>query len=205
MAKSDYLPKKDTEFLKFLKHLKDTLPGQKVALNVSDEDIATVTADTTLFESKLTAFTNADAIYSQTSTDKTAIRSAIETRLRSIVRRLKSATGYTDAFGQLLKIIGAEDSTDLTTAKPDLTVTAQGHGVELSFTKGKSDGVAIYSRRDNDGEFAFLARDTVAPYVDNRPLLVVAKPEVRRYKAVYVSGDEEIGNFSDEVVVTVYP
>jgi hypothetical protein len=40
----------------------------------------------------------------------------------------------------------------------------------------------------------FLARDTEAPYVDTRPLLVPGQPEQRTYRAIYVGhGDEEVG------------
>ena len=56
-----------------------------------------------------------------------------------------------------------------------------------------------------DTDFKFLARDTVPPYVDNRPMLVAGKPELREYKAVYVVSDAEIGLFSDEVVVNCAP
>ncbi len=44
-----------------------------------------------------------------------------------------------------------------------------------------------------------------SPYIDNRPLLVATKPELREYKAVYVQSDAEIGLFSDEVVVKCAP
>ena len=37
------------------------------------------------------------------------------------------------------------------------------------------------TRRDGDTDFKFLARDTVPPYVDNRPMLVPGKPELREY------------------------
>jgi len=37
------------------------------------------------------------------------------------------------------------------------------------------------------------------------PLLVPGKPEVRYYKAIYVVDDEEVGFFSDVVVITAYP
>lgn len=77
--------------------------------------------------------------------------------------------------------------------------------VELDFSKSKSDGVNIYSRREGEAAFSFLARDTASPYVDNRPLAVAGKPEVREYKAVYVLNDAEIGQFSDEVVITCAP
>jgi hypothetical protein len=53
--------------------------------------------------------------------------------------------------------------------------------------------------------FVFLARDTASPYVDNRLLLVVGKPELREYKAVYIQTDAEIGLLSDEVVINCAP
>lgn len=205
MAKQDCISKKDADFLTQLKYLRDKAPSQQAVLNISPADIATLTADATLFEGKLTAFNDADAVYSQTSTDKQNTRAAVEGRERAIIRRFKSATGYTDAIGQLLKIIGPDDTTDLATAKPDLTAIARAHGIELGFTKSKSDGVNIYGKRDGDADYVFLAHDTSAPYVDNRALLVAGKPEVRRYKAIYVLNDAEIGSFSDEVVVTVQP
>ncbi len=77
--------------------------------------------------------------------------------------------------------------------------------VELDFDKSISDGVNIYAKRDGDADFVFLARDTASPYIDNRPLLVATKPELREYKAVYVQSDVEIGLFSDEVVVNCAP
>jgi len=49
--------------------------------------------------------------------------------------------------------------------------------IEISFNLANSEGVNIYSRRDDDADFKFLARDTVPPYVDNRPMLVAGEPE----------------------------
>jgi len=59
----------------------------------------------------------------------------------------------------------------------------------------------------------FVARDSASPYIDNRPLLVATKPELREgrasrlreYKAACVQTDAEIGLFSDEVVVNCAP
>jgi hypothetical protein len=90
MAKQDCIPKKDTDFLTQLKFLRDNAPAQKAVLNISDADLATLTADSTLFEGKLTTFNTADAVYSQTSTDKQATRTAVEGRERAIIRRLKT-------------------------------------------------------------------------------------------------------------------
>ena len=97
--------------------------------------------------------------------------------------------------------------------------------VELDFDKSVSDGVNIYAKRGDEPDFTFLAcragvrrrraRDTALAalkshegwwhYIDNRPLLVATKPELCEYKCVYVLNDEEIGLFSDEVVVNCAP
>jgi hypothetical protein len=76
---------------------------------------------------------------------------------------------------------------------------------EIDFNLANSEGVKIYSRRDRDGECKFLVRDTVPPYVDNRPLLAAGKPELREYKAVFVVGDQEVSQFSDEITVNCAP
>ena len=202
MAKTDWLSPRDGEFLTWLKHGKDVLPTYKVALGLTDADVAALTADTAALEAKLNALGTADAAYAQAATDKTATRKAVEARARALVRRIKTAPGYTEAIGAQLKVLGSDDATDLSSAKPTLTAAAQPHGVvELAFNKSKSDGVNLYSQREGEPGYAFLARDTQSPYVDNRPLAATGKPETRKYKAVYVLGDDETGQFSDEVTV----
>ena len=49
------------------------------------------------------------------------------------------------------------------------------------------------------------ARDTAPPCVNNRPLEVPGKAEIREYKAMFMSNDEEIGIFSHELVVNCAP
>lgn len=58
---------------------------------------------------------------------------------------------------------------------------------------------------DGDADFVFLARDTASPYVDYRPLLLPGKPGIRRYKATYVLGDDEIGLPSEEISLAATP
>jgi hypothetical protein len=65
--------------------------------------------------------------------------------------------------------------------------------------------VNIYCQRENDTGWTKLARDLGSPYVDNRPLLQSGKPELRRYTAVYMTKDDEIGKYSNEVVVSCAP
>jgi hypothetical protein len=41
--------------------------------------------------------------------------------------------------------------------------------------------------------------------VDNRPLLVAGKPELRQHKAIFVVGDQEVSEFSDDITVNCAP
>ncbi len=41
--------------------------------------------------------------------------------------------------------------------------------------------------------------------MDNRPVQVPGIPERREYRARYILNDEKVGEFSDEMVVTVLP
>ncbi|MDD5036920.1 MAG: hypothetical protein PHE55_19515 [Methylococcaceae bacterium] len=121
-------------------------------------------------------------------------------------RHIKALSTYTSSLGMLLGIEGSEDTTDLSSAKPTLSATDLGGGkVELSFNKNKRDGVNIYGRREGDPDFVFLGRDLSSPFIDNRPMLTPGKPELRYFKAVYVMGDDEIGQFSDVVTVNCTP
>jgi hypothetical protein len=143
---------------------------------------------------------------------------------RSITPFLAAHPAYTAAYGQQLGIIGPDDTcrrregrgygrraTDIGTAKADLAgadpAGREGGVVELDLNllnPARRD-VNIYSGRDGDADFKFLARDIQPPYVDNRPMLVAGKPELREHKAVFVIGDQEFSQFSDEITVNCAP
>ncbi len=81
----------------------------------------------------------------------------------------------------------------------------RGSAFGIDFNLANTEGVNIHSRRDGDADFKFLARDTVPPYVDNPPMLVAGKPELREYKVVFVVADKEVSQFSDEITVNCAP
>ena len=206
MAKSDYIPPKDSEYLLWHDKLKTGIIAQGPNVGLTTADTTAVTADNADIHAKVTNVETTAAVAKQAVADKNTSRKNTELRARALAQRIKAHPAYTVALGALLGIEGPEDSTDLTTSKPTLAGTAKGGGsVEVVFTKSKSEGVNIYSLRSGDVAPAFLARDTTSPYVDTRPLLVAGKPEVRESRAIYVLGDAEIGNFSDEIVITATP
>jgi hypothetical protein len=65
--------------------------------------------------------------------------------------------------------------------------------------------VNIYGQRDGDTDLKFLSRDTHLPYVDNRSLLVAGKPEMCQHKAVFVVGDQDVRECSDDITVNCAP
>jgi hypothetical protein len=206
MSQSDWLPPRDGDFRDWLERAAGALPGLKTTLSLADADVAALTGDLAKFKADLTTLDAASAAYDAAAKTKKAGRATIEARARALARRIKVAPGYTEAIGSQLRILGTEETTSLANAKPTITATPKtGGAVEIVFNKSKSDGVNIYTQRDGDTGWVFLARDTESPYVDTRSLLAAGKPEIRRYRAIYLVGDDETGQFSDEITVTATP
>ncbi len=128
-------------------------------------------------------------------------------RLFDFVQVIKRSPGYTEAIGEDLGIIGAEDTTVYTA--PDFTIAVEmGSGcqcVKLRYHKRGHYAVAIHSRRGTEADFTVLAVSSTSPYEDERPLLVPGQPEVRYYKMRFWDSGSENGEWSDVASVTVSP
>ena len=206
MSKGDYIPHTDNDLLVWHGRFKTNLASLQSQLGLSAEDIAVIDADNSDLNVKITAANAAVAAARHATAEKNVSSSTAENHVRAITRRIKAHPAYNEAIGNLLGIIGAENVVDLTNTKPSLNGSDQTGGVViLKYLKSKSDGVNIYSQRENDADFVFLARNSTPPFTDNRPLLAVGKPELRRYTAVYVLNDQEVGHYSDELVLTCAP
>lgn len=206
MAKSDFIPHGDPLFLLWHDQFKTALTADLTTFGLVAADAAQVNADNGNVHTRFTTATAAAATAKQAHADKNSSRAAAEKHARALARRIKAHPAYTLALGQQLGIIGPEDTTDLSTLAPHLSGEDKGGGVvELTFTVATSEGVNIYSRREGDTEFKFLARDTTPPCIDSRPLLAAGKPELRKYKAVFVRRDQEVSPCSDEITVNCTP
>ncbi|NJA04930.1 hypothetical protein HC024_04110 [Methylococcaceae bacterium WWC4] len=206
MAKSDYIPHPDNDLLIWHDRFRINLQAKYTDLGISAADLATIEADNQDLHNKIAAASAATAAAKHATAEKSASRSHAEEHVRAVVRRIKANARYTDAIGNLLGVIGSENSVDLSSAKPILSgVDHSGGVVVLKYLKSKSNGINIYSQRENDADFIFLARNNGPAFTDDRPLLVPGKPELRRYTAVYVVNDEEVGLFSDEFVISCSP
>jgi len=202
MAKSTFIPQSDHDFLIWMEHfIANLTPDLSTAA-----DLAALKAAFEVFSSKITQSTAAAASAKQATAEKNDSRDNSESLIRAMAKQIKARNDYTQGLGAQLGIVGPEHLFDLTTAHPDLTGIDQTSGrVIIYFTKANSDGVNIYSQRENDTDWVLLIRATTSPYSDNRPLLQIGKPEMRRYTAVYMLKDQEIGQFSDDLVITCAP
>ena len=206
MSKIDIVPHPDGVFLNWFDQLAAAATAKGAAAGLPATDISTLTACATELHTRFAAATAAKATADQAVIDKNASRARAEVVARAAIRRLKASTSYNEGLGAQFGVLAADDSTDMTAAKPVLTATAQlGGVVVIDFVKSKSDGVNLYSRRGAETGFTVLARDTASPYVDNRPLLAEGKPELREYKAMYILDDVETGLPSDIASIIAQP
>ena len=153
MAKSYYLPKDDSGKAELLEHLAARLPVYADVLEISPADITSLQADAAAFRYTLGAFNAIQAnsrlwtafktIQRDGGTGSTAFPHApnlpapvpavplgIIPRLTALVSRLKTARNYTEAIGQDLKIVGAEQTVDSSAWKPILDLaTEAGHPI----------------------------------------------------------------------------
>lgn len=125
-------------------------------------------------------------------------------RIFRFVGDFKNKVGYTEAMGQDLGIIGAEETLpDL----PEFSLQVEtGIGcdcVRVRFKKYGRLGVVVESRRGN-GPWEVLGIDTATPYLDERPLLVAGTPEVREYRLRFWDGTPT-GDYTAVQRVTVAP
>jgi hypothetical protein len=125
-------------------------------------------------------------------------------RIFDFVQIIKRSPGYTEAIGQDLGIVGAEDSTEHT--RPDFSLVAEmGMGcqcVKVRYKKFGHYAVAIYSKRGT-GDWVLLSIDSASPYLDERPLMVDGQPEIRQYRLRFWDAGSENGDWSDVATITV--
>ena len=121
----------------------------------------------------------------------------------SLVARIKGHAAYTDADGQDLGIIGAEEAeADPATTQPAIKLArvAGGH-VEVQWKKSGFTGVRIEVDRGN-GQWAFLGIDTEPHYVDTLTP-APGTTALWKYRAIYLDGDEPFGQWSDTATIAV--
>lgn len=205
MAKQDFLPKDKPGYVQWHDTFKTGVTELGTELGATADEVTAVGTRNTELHAKRTNTEAKAAVAKQATGEEDAVIKTAQAADRTLAKKFKLSPNYTVAKGQRLGIEGSEDTSVLT--EPILTGEAKANGrVELDFPKKKSRGVNIYSKRGAETTYTFLARDTEAPYVDTRALLVAGQPEQRTYRAIYVGpGDEEVGDPGNDFTITARP
>jgi hypothetical protein len=121
-------------------------------------------------------------------------------RIFVFIKNLKTRSGYSEAIGEDLGIIGSE-SDENESAVPPAKGAARSGEVVITFKKMGHLGVWVEGQIGDASDWSFLAIDTSNPYNDTRPLKVPGQPEKRRYRLCFWDGDPS-NVWSDIIEVT---
>lgn len=226
MSKAHYIPNDDASKDGWLSRFAAKLLNHSTALGLTAAETTAVAADAAFFHYAL----DAQHKYADTSQQWTAYKNAarggtgtvlgnlplaptlltaptmvapgIFRRISALVARIKNHPGYTEAIGEDLAIVGADQEIDLSLVKPVLTVVMDtGHPL-VQWAKQGLDGVEIQVDRGT-GTFSFLAVDTVPDYLDTAPLPPLGQMQVWKYRAMYRLGDQLVGLWSEVASINV--
>jgi len=224
---SDWLEREDVKFALQLGKFAEALPDYAITFDLTPAQLAAAAADANFARFVIVNLSNADAYkqnwvklkdqvrYGKNGTvtppfpspvDVTsppaAVEPNVEKRFRDFAKTLKAHKNYTKGIGEVLGIEGVEGSEeDTSTWKPILKVKIQAGSPDILWTKGKSNGIKIWVDR-GDG-FKFLAIDTIPNYLDKHTLPPQGQTVLWKYQAIYILDDEEVGEMSDVLEVSV--
>lgn len=203
------------------------LPNHKAALGFSDPEVAEAVADAafmkwtvkkdSIMEDYAHSFKTFkhNARYGKTAATlappampvidamPTAVKDGIQARFVKKANKAKAATGATADILQALGIASSGSSTARTASDadtPDLKVTLNAGYPQLSFHLLGYEAVNIY--KDAGMGYQLLKTAHRSP-VQDAQLPAVGVAANYKYKAIYVSHDEETGTMSAEVSVAV--
>jgi hypothetical protein len=124
-------------------------------------------------------------------------------RVGKLVQSIKSSKNYDVPMGKDLGIIGEETAKSLTELKPVLTYNLKAGRPNIKWKKKGMQGINIYADRGDGKGYQFVATDINPDYLDTHPLPPAGQAALWKYKAIYIDRDEEIGQMSDELSVSV--
>jgi hypothetical protein len=127
-------------------------------------------------------------------------------RLFALVQTIKESTGFIDAIGADLDVLGTEqDTPDMATIQPVIDATAQVATVQIGWNWGGNsaflDMIELQVDRSDSKGYVFLANDTTPGYTDTTPFPAALTKWT--YRGIYRVGDAQVGVWSNPVSVTV--
>jgi len=227
MTSTSFMPPDDYGKADLIEHLAATLPKYNGILKPPPELLTQVSADALAFRFTLHTSDDSGAFSQHWTTFKNRLRdggdgtgdwpqpfvvsqpvpAAVSTgvipRLRSLVAWIKAQPGYTDEIGQDLRIVPPSSVVDPESWKPDISLQLKAAHPNVNWTKGKANALEIWVDRGDGKGFVLLTISTSPPTLDNSPLPAPGSSAIWKYKAIYRYHDQQVGQWSDVVSITV--
>ncbi len=127
--------------------------------------------------------------------------------LSLLIGRMKKHSAYTKQIGEEMGIEGADQTADpsaIAAKKPVLNVviTSAGHPL-IKWPKGEMEGIEIWADRGDGKGYGFAYHSSHPDTLDTYPLPAPGTSAVWKYKAIYRLYDQQTGQWSDEVKISV--
>ena len=128
----------------------------------------------------------------------------VQERFARLIQQIVANTNYTTSIGEDLGIEAPVTPFNPNDGTPTFKIgfSSGGHP-NLIWKKGKFQGVEIWKSTDNGASWQKLDKDFSPDYIDKSELPPVGESKVWNYKMIYLYKDEVVGNWSNEVSVTV--
>jgi len=223
----DYVPATDLGKADFLDNLALKIGGYETLLGLEPADVTSVQNDAAMFryilemQEAYKTFKQSVTGYKNMLRDgapgtrgplpeppvlpapPTLVPKNIFFRIRNLAARIKASPAYNENIGEDLGIVGDDHRPDILDLKPKLECRLDAGRPLIIWHKGPSEGIDIYVDRQDGAGFVFLATDTKPNYLDTHVLPEGVESAVYEYKAIYRIDDEQVGQFSDPIRVTV--
>lgn len=222
---SSYIPEKDSERMMWLNNFSNRIGQYAATLDLLPADIDSIQNDAAMFAYTLRIQSMAVQYAAALTGLKNQLRnsprcmpiaafpetpdagpvpvlvsSGIFRRIAQYVLRIKRHAAYSPAIGEDLGILPVKRQDAPEEMQPALSVRLESGYPVLKWRKKGTDGIHLYvDRRDGNG-FLRMVRTVRTSFTDQFPVSGVASWD---YKARYLAGDDEVGQFSPVVSVRV--
>ena len=200
---ADYVPKQDNARYVWLQSLKAGFPKHSADLNLTPERVAQINdwIDTHLDALDLVK-QKRDEWLAASSQKKLIARTSLA-GLRKEIARWKTEPGASPGLVAELGLSQSLPVLDASNHQPELEARIFAGAVKLRLKKRGAPAVNLYVRLDGTSQWRLVSRATRSPYLDHTPVAVPGQAETREYQALSVKDDQEIGQPSAIVSVTV--
>lgn len=228
--KAPYLVKDDQHKVTWLKQLASKTPTHASVLDITPAEQTSLENDANMFEyivitmhpayktkeQDITSYKNimrdgplgtptpAVPMAPSLPAAPTAVEPGIFNRVAKFVQRIKSHPNYTENIGEDLGIIGAEMTFEQSELKPELKGDVDANRPKIIWKKGPFvSSIDLFVDRQLNGNYEYLTNDSEPDYVDTYPMPADVESVVYRYKGIYRIGDEQVGQYSDPITITI--